>query len=87
MKEDRNSQVLNSHKPGIIGRTGRILFGGLVGWYTILFIRGWIDAIRQSGLSFDQTIYTGVVQKGNLVFYLLTFFSLYFFPWAIVVVD
>lgn len=82
MTESQSSQVSGPERPGPVGRIGRILFGGLVGWYTIQFIGAWIAAIQQGALPFDQTVYTGVVQKGNIALYVMTVFSVYFFPFG-----
>ena len=68
--------------PGIFGRIGRIVLGLLLGWYAIRFSILWIDAIRENVLSLHQQVYTPVVQKGNLVLYVLALFSIYFIPMA-----
>ena len=80
MMDRHGLHISSPERPGPLGRIGRILFGGLVGWYMVRFVSGWITAIQQGRLSQDQVVYTPVVQKGNLAFYALTILSVYWVP-------
>jgi uncharacterized membrane protein len=69
-------------KPGPLGRTGRILFGGFLAWYGLQFLSAWLDTLQQGGLTIARHAYTPVVQKGNLALYALALFCVYFLPVA-----
>lgn len=58
-------------RPGPLDRTGRVLFGLFLAWYAARFFGAWLSAIQQGGLTVDQSVYTPVVQKGNLALYAL----------------
>ncbi len=50
-----------------------------MGWHTIRFIGGWVVVIQRGTFSLDRAAYTGVLQKGNLAFYLVALLSVYWF--------